>query len=1635
MSTEFFNDQWRIPSNENQNKISNYSMELDGTSSLVNIDTINSSISSSAQGSVSCWVKWDGSNNTYTITFSSNTVDRQYITIQVLVDGTAYAQYKQNPGFTTGWQLQTTSSIAANVWTHIVLVQDGTFPKIYVNGEFPQQSFTNSGNKTVWWPDLNTFNASTIGGMRWNSSGTPVFNYGNGGLDQATIFDYALSQDQVKILGGYGYVFNFISNDYIECGDITILNNLNAFSTSTWINCNSVSGSPVVLAGGNSSTNRFYIQLVNSTTLRYVSGSDIKDITISNIIDGNFHHIATVQDGTSLDVYLDNFKTSFTVTGVSSNVGDSFTIGAYFTRASNFFNGELSNTTVFNTGLTVAQVQTLYNSGKPLSDMSGFTSLQGWWKLDENAIFNSTSTEWSVDNNSVPSTYKSSLDFIPNDYIDAGTGLGNSLGTYTGDATISLWFKADTTTSNDGLFSMTPFDDVVFGNLRINIYNNNLQFVSSGIGAYKYISFTDTTSWHHLVCVFKSGDITNSKIYLDGIDQTTTDVGTFPSSLSMTGLKTIIGAYHSPNQTFDGKMSNVSFFNTALSTPNVQTLYNNGTPEASISHSPLSWWKLDNTVAGIKDSAGSNDGTNNGATKYDGFVNALAGDSVGMDSSNLVVSNINGELISNPMALSPKPIAYYQLGDQSVSTGPSADYLVPNNSLSDFVFNFSSDVVNISPAIARQQKLSYSLWINTTSLTNQQYIVGNLQGSDNGTGIFINNNYLHFQIAKPGNNSASYFGSRVGNLSSYVSVNEWFHVAASWDGTDSIIYINGTPRNTWTPTSPHIIGGWSNFIIGDGAITSPSYYSGKLSNVACWDDALTDPQVATLYNNGAPGNISSLNPAGWWKLNASEIFNNTSTEWSIDNNAYPSVYQSSLDFNGSSLINCGNDSSLRITGAMTVSYWFKGQSADTSATGVGKLGNNGSRGFALGRTDGNDIYFFIAPTASSLVYARAIIALSNTQWYHLAAVYTPSTSLVIYLDGEPLTSTLTGSVPASQYNSSNNLQIGNRGDSGKYFIGEISNVAIWNTSLTGHQIKNIYNNGTPASDISSLSPVSWWKLDNTTTGLLDSGSASNNGTNSGATEYAGFVNALAGESVGMDSSNLVVSDLQQTSGYSPYALDFDGINDILDCGNANSFDTTDSFSGSCWVYLTSTKLNMFMSKQQNVSPYRGYAVFTSGLGNLRFSMADNTSGSFVLTSTSTIPNNIWTHVAFTYNGSANSTGVKLYINGYLQTVSSTGGSIAGSIVDATIPFQISGRGGTTTGAVSGRISNASMFNAELTSTQITEVYNQGVPSNLNTFSGTAPVAWWQLGSNSSYLADPNPNPPNVIGRWTCLDEIGTNNAASSNNMTNDAITDGPGYSGSGLGSSTIDIVGDAPYSTVNGLSENMDVLDRVKNVPPFYNTSSLLLNGSNSYASFTSKDFSEGTGTVSYSFWVKPNTFQGGYGYFFSGSTSTGGGIAMSEGGSSAIYYPGVLYYYNGSSTSLILDVVLTENVWQHIAIVFESNNTISTYKNGVYGTGKAYSGSLKSTWANIGTFATTTHWLNGRVDEVAIFSSALTPSQVASIYNNGEPSNISYLNPSSWWRFESTSGSGPIITPDSGVNELTLTLNSGATLSPNVPE
>ncbi len=446
MSTEFFNDQWRIINEPNQNKVSNYSCEFDGTSSLVNIDTINSSISSSAKGSVSCWVKWDGSNALRSVGFGSNSVDRQYIVIQINPDGKAYAQYKTSS--ITGWQLRTTSSITANVWTHFVIVQNGTSPIIYINGSVPSQSFVEATNKTRWWPNLNSFNTSTIGALRWNSSGTLVFTYGTGKIDQVCIFDYALSATQVSTLYGGGtavtnpmslspkpiyfaqlgdqsvstganylvpnnslsdYVFNFDSNlnSLIQLAVAPTLTSV--VTLSVWIRkFTGIPGSAAILGIRNFPNSPFQSPYrlncdTSATKLQFSitqTNGNVKTVNSATTQDINvWYHVMGVADGTNATLYINGVQdgTPLAYDGTLLAPNAPLFIGAQGTISSLRpfdFNGEISNCAMWDTNLSPTQVESVYNNGAP-DDISGLNPLS-WWKLNAADTFNSSTGNWTI---------------------------------------------------------------------------------------------------------------------------------------------------------------------------------------------------------------------------------------------------------------------------------------------------------------------------------------------------------------------------------------------------------------------------------------------------------------------------------------------------------------------------------------------------------------------------------------------------------------------------------------------------------------------------------------------------------------------------------------------------------------------------------------------------------------------------------------------------------------------------------------------------------------------------------------------------------------------------------------------------------------------------------------------------------------------------------------------------------------------------------------------------------------------------------------------------------------------------------------------------------------------------------------
>ena len=216
------------------------------------------------------------------------------------------------------------------------------------------------------------------------------------------------------------------------------------------------------------------------------------------------------------------------------------------------------------------------------------------------------------------------------------------------------------------------------------------------------------------------------------------------------------------------------------------------------------------------------------------------------------------------------------------------------------------------------------------------------------------------------------------------------------------------------------------------------------------------------------------------------------------------------------------------------------------------------------------------------------------------------------------------------------LKVGQYTSYGWYFDGQLSNLAMWDATLTdglsgtptsgdvaGGQVAEVYNNGQPQASITG-SPVGWWKLNNGGKFITDSSGNNFTGTNhsgnfqtGGAAEYAGFVNKLAGDSSGMSQANLVQSDLLTTSSYSPYALNFDG-NDYLTASNSTAYS---SYSISCWVNADS-----FSNFTRLVSLDSGNHRFLGLHGNGTLISGYNSGGWSELFTTSTITTGTWNHI-------------------------------------------------------------------------------------------------------------------------------------------------------------------------------------------------------------------------------------------------------------------------------------------------------------------------------------------------------------------------------------------------------------------------
>jgi hypothetical protein len=122
------------------------------------------------------------------------------------------------------------------------------------------------------------------------------------------------------------------------------------------------------------------------------------------------------------------------------------------------------------------------------------------------------------------------------------------------------------------------------------------------------------------------------------------------------------------------------------------------------------------------------------------------------------------------------------------------------------------------------------------------------------------------------------------------------------------------------------------------------------------------------------------------------------------------------------------------------------------------------------------------------------------------------------------------------------------------------------------------------------------------------------------------------------------------------ALSFDGVNDYVNLGNYNAF--TGNYTIEAWVYLTSNSHTNTILGKFNGSV--AGSIYLS-IGSDNKITAQREVPPYSLVSNNAIPDNVWTHVAMTYDG----TNLNIYINGSLD-ISAARGSITANNEDVLI---------------------------------------------------------------------------------------------------------------------------------------------------------------------------------------------------------------------------------------------------------------------------------------------------------------------------------------------------------------------------------
>jgi len=842
-----------------------------------------------------------------------------------------------------------------------------------------------------------------------------------------------------------------------------------------------------------------------------------------------------------------------------------------------------------------------------------------------------------------------------------------------------------------------------------------------------------------------------------------------------------------------------------------------------------------------------------------------------------------------------------------------------------------------NPSFDISGPLTISVWVKPDVGSGQQGIIGNTVFS-NPFGLYLRHSPgsdIGFWVNPNGNRNYIMAGT--------VNYGSWNHIVGTWDGANLLLYLNNLLISS-SKTTGSYTRNTQNLLIGNvPGIASPVFYSGLIDEVRIYNRALGASEIAQLFQYAPP-------PVGYWKFE--EGVGTTAYDSSGSNNHAPfgtgssapswttGKYGKALNFDGTNdYISATDSTTLDFTSAFTASAWIY------PTTYGGMIlnkwnGTSGQKTWFIGMLNSiNKFYITLSADGSTQTYYAhsSTQTISYNTWHHVSFVYDGTRSIAdVYLDGYLVNFPIkVGTIPTVLFNGSNPMSIGNLLD-GRYFSGKIDDVKLYNYARTQKQIlEDMAGSPPPGSTAKVSTPLVHYKFDE------GFGSTVNNSGSIGTTAngvLATGTSAPSWTNNGKYSKALIFTSANNTKVTTPIT-------------NTNGLNIRGAISFSGWYKRnTNTGYQTLydMSDTCTSVDWDGYLLRFTDQNLVFYASVNDASGSnpFQLSyynANSTADTTNWHHLVATWDGTTNTNGVKMYIDGKLATQTT-------AVADATNMATLNGYNFITgtlmcnTHSFDGLIDEVKIYNYALSAEEVRQDYNQGSTfvfgSSNQTIGATTTSLDYCIPGDTSPCSPP-------VAEWKFEEGVGTTAYDSSGNNNNGIISSAlwqTGKIGKGLN-----------------------------------------FNGTNATVNLGQITSLNTAGSLEFWFKYRPNgsTYERILSVFDDSNNEFR--ILLDNSIPRKIYW---IHKKNGVTTGY-QGTDFNNSLWHHVAYVSDIGTSISKmYLDGIniYSTtGNVQAYNYSANW-HLGSSTGTNYWFPGTIDQVRVYNYARTPAQIAYDYNQGAP-------------------------------------------------